>query len=46
MKAHPSVPSVQVHFFDLRLAFLLTALRVDVRAQLAHELHGVSLLGN
>ncbi|KAL4005298.1 hypothetical protein ACER0C_005011 [Sarotherodon galilaeus] len=36
----------QVRFFDLRLTFLLTALRVDVRAQLAQELHGVSLLGN
>uniref|UniRef100_A0A3Q2WFK4 Synembryn n=1 Tax=Haplochromis burtoni TaxID=8153 RepID=A0A3Q2WFK4_HAPBU len=34
-----------VRFFDLRLTFLLTALRVDVRAQLAQELHGVSLLG-
>uniref|UniRef100_A0A3B4GSL8 Synembryn n=1 Tax=Pundamilia nyererei TaxID=303518 RepID=A0A3B4GSL8_9CICH len=38
--------SSQVRFFDLRLTFLLTALRVDVRAQLAQELHGVSLLGN
>uniref|UniRef100_A0A8C5AGK5 Synembryn n=1 Tax=Gadus morhua TaxID=8049 RepID=A0A8C5AGK5_GADMO len=36
----------QVRFFDLRLTFLLTALRVDVRAQLAKELHGISLLGN
>ncbi|CAK6966403.1 synembryn-A [Scomber scombrus] len=36
----------EVRFFDLRLTFLLTALRVDVRAQLAQELHGVSLLGN
>ncbi|XP_030587296.1 chaperone Ric-8A isoform X2 [Archocentrus centrarchus] len=35
-----------IRFFDLRLTFLLTALRVDVRAQLAQELHGVSLLGN
>ncbi|KAM4652749.1 chaperone Ric-8A isoform 1-T1 [Discoglossus pictus] len=31
-------------FFDLRLLFLLTALRVDVRKQLAQELRGVSLL--
>lgn len=36
----------EVRFFDLRLTFQLTALRVDVRAQLAQELHGVSLLGN
>ncbi|XP_051979153.1 synembryn-A-like isoform X2 [Xyrauchen texanus] len=33
-----------VRFFDLRLTFLITALRVDVRAQLAHDLRGVSLL--
>uniref|UniRef100_A0A3Q3M683 Synembryn n=1 Tax=Mastacembelus armatus TaxID=205130 RepID=A0A3Q3M683_9TELE len=38
--------SVQVHFFDLRLTFLLTALRIDIRAQLAQALHGISLLGN
>uniref|UniRef100_A0A3Q2QHI0 Synembryn n=1 Tax=Fundulus heteroclitus TaxID=8078 RepID=A0A3Q2QHI0_FUNHE len=36
----------QVRFFDLRLTFLLTALRVDVRAQLAQELHGIKLLCN
>lgn len=36
----------EVRFFDLRLTFQLTALRVDVRAQLAQELHGVNLLGN
>nr|XP_040019116.1 synembryn-A isoform X1 [Gasterosteus aculeatus aculeatus] len=36
----------EVRFFDLRITFLLTALRVDVRAQLVRELHGVSLLGN
>ncbi|KAG7252187.1 hypothetical protein CRUP_033958, partial [Coryphaenoides rupestris] len=35
-----------VRFFDLRLTFLLTALRVDVRAQLAQQLHGIGLLGN
>ncbi|XP_043938461.1 synembryn-A-like [Protopterus annectens] len=31
-------------FYDLRLIFLLTALRVDMRKQLAQELRGVSLL--
>ncbi|MBN3324032.1 RIC8A protein, partial [Atractosteus spatula] len=36
----------EVRFFDLRLTFLLTALRVDVRGQLAHELRGVSLLAD
>lgn len=36
----------EVRFFDLRLTFQLTALRMDIRAQLAQELHGVSLLGN
>ncbi|CAL1595162.1 unnamed protein product [Knipowitschia caucasica] len=36
----------EVRFFDLRLTFQLTALRVDIRAQLAKELHGVCLLGN
>ncbi|XP_038563030.1 synembryn-A isoform X1 [Micropterus salmoides] len=36
----------EVRFFDLRLTFLLTALRVDIRAQLVQELHGISLLGN
>ncbi|XP_078198036.1 chaperone Ric-8A isoform X8 [Callithrix jacchus] len=33
-----------VQFFDLRLLFLLTALRTDVRQQLFQELKGVSLL--
>lgn len=33
-----------VQFFDLRLLFLLTALRTDVRQQLFQELHGVRLL--
>ncbi|XP_067849709.1 synembryn-A-like [Heptranchias perlo] len=33
-----------IKFFDFRLLFLFTALRVDVRAQLGHELRGVSLL--
>ncbi|XP_067830460.1 synembryn-A-like isoform X2 [Heptranchias perlo] len=31
-------------FFELRLTFLLTALRLDVRRQLARELHGAALL--
>ncbi|XP_023660966.1 chaperone Ric-8A-like [Paramormyrops kingsleyae] len=38
--------SPTVRFFDLRLTFLLTALCVDVRAQLAQELRGVSLLSS
>lgn len=33
-----------VQFFDLRLLFLLTALRTDVRQQLFQELRGVHLL--
>ncbi|KAK2520510.1 Ric8a [Columba livia] len=33
-----------VKFFDLRLLFLLTALRVDVRQQLAQELRGIGLM--
>lgn len=33
-----------VQFFDLRLLFLLTALRTDVRQQLFQELQGVRLL--
>ncbi|XP_029010681.1 synembryn-A isoform X2 [Betta splendens] len=36
----------EVCFYILRLTFLLTALRVDIRAQLAQQLHGVTLLGN
>ncbi|XP_043938755.1 synembryn-A [Protopterus annectens] len=36
--------SHEVKFFDLRLLFLLTALRIDIRRQLAHELRGISLL--
>ncbi|XP_067875856.1 synembryn-A-like isoform X1 [Heterodontus francisci] len=31
-------------FYELRLMFLLTALRIDVRRQLSRELHGVALL--
>ncbi|XP_048828784.1 synembryn-A isoform X1 [Brienomyrus brachyistius] len=38
--------SHQLRFFDLRLTFLLTALRVDARVQLARELRGVSLLAD
>uniref|UniRef100_A0A8V0Z9A1 Synembryn n=1 Tax=Gallus gallus TaxID=9031 RepID=A0A8V0Z9A1_CHICK len=34
----------EVKFFDLRLLFLLTALRVDIRQQLAQELRGISLM--
>ncbi|XP_048377348.1 synembryn-A-like isoform X2 [Stegostoma tigrinum] len=33
-------------FYELRLTFLLTALRLDVRRQLAHQLHGVALLAD
>lgn len=36
--------SSDMRFFDLRLVFLLTALRVDVRAQLARELRGARIL--
>ncbi|XP_075784479.1 chaperone Ric-8A isoform X2 [Pelodiscus sinensis] len=36
--------SHEVKFFDLRLVFLLTALRVDIRQQLAQELRGISLM--
>ncbi|KAJ3596935.1 hypothetical protein NHX12_003335 [Muraenolepis orangiensis] len=45
-QCHESAWSHEVRFFDLRLTFLLTALRVDVRAQLAQQLHGIGLLGN
>uniref|UniRef100_A0A665WCQ4 Synembryn n=1 Tax=Echeneis naucrates TaxID=173247 RepID=A0A665WCQ4_ECHNA len=45
-QCHDLTWSHEVRFFDLRLTFLLTALRVDVRAHLAKELHGISLLGN
>ncbi|XP_068595686.1 synembryn-A [Brachionichthys hirsutus] len=38
--------SHEVRFFDLRLTFLLTAQRLDIRTQLAQQLHGISLLGN
>ncbi|XP_067902863.1 synembryn-A-like isoform X2 [Heterodontus francisci] len=34
----------EIKFFDCRLLFLLTALRLDIRRQLGHELRGVSLL--
>lgn len=36
----------EVRFFDLRLTFLLTAQRVEIREELAQELHGVTLLAN
>ncbi|XP_013865735.1 chaperone Ric-8A isoform X2 [Austrofundulus limnaeus] len=45
-QSHNPTWTHEVRFFDLRLTFLLTALRVDVRAQLAQELHGIRLLGN
>uniref|UniRef100_A0A8P4KJJ7 Synembryn n=1 Tax=Dicentrarchus labrax TaxID=13489 RepID=A0A8P4KJJ7_DICLA len=45
-QCHDPTWNHEVRFFDLRLTFLLTALRVDTRAQLAQELHGISLLGN
>ncbi|XP_036399578.1 synembryn-A-like [Megalops cyprinoides] len=45
-QCHERQWSHEVRFFDLRLAFLFTALRVDVRTQLAQELRGVSLLAN
>ncbi|XP_062856372.1 synembryn-A [Trichomycterus rosablanca] len=38
--------SPDVRFFDLRLLFLLTALRVDLRAQLARELRGARILAD
>ncbi|XP_060705697.1 synembryn-A-like [Hemiscyllium ocellatum] len=33
-------------FYELRLTFLLTALRLDIRRQLAHQFHGVALLAD
>ncbi|XP_031420179.1 synembryn-A isoform X2 [Clupea harengus] len=36
--------NLEVLFFDLRLTFMLTALRMDVRTQLQQELRGVNLL--
>ncbi|KAM3842677.1 LOW QUALITY PROTEIN: chaperone Ric-8A [Diretmus argenteus] len=45
-QCHDPTWNHEVRFFDLRLTFLLTALSVDIRAQLAQELHGISLLGN
>ncbi|XP_061216338.1 synembryn-A-like isoform X2 [Neopsephotus bourkii] len=36
----------EVKFFDLRLLFLLTALRVEARQRLARELRGVSLMAD
>nr|XP_016849230.1 PREDICTED: synembryn-A isoform X1 [Anolis carolinensis]XP_016849233.1 PREDICTED: synembryn-A isoform X1 [Anolis carolinensis] len=35
-----------IKFFDLRLLFLLTALRLDIRQQLAQELRGISLMAD
>nr|XP_046250742.1 synembryn-A isoform X2 [Scatophagus argus] len=45
-QCHDRTWNYEVRFFDLRLTFLLTAQRVDIRKQLAKELHGISLLGN
>ncbi|KAM6973155.1 chaperone Ric-8A [Aplochiton taeniatus] len=45
-QCHDPTWNHEVRFYDLRLTFLLTALRVDVRGQLARELRGVTLLGN
>ncbi|XP_010793367.1 synembryn-A-like [Notothenia coriiceps] len=45
-QCHDPIWNHEVRFFDLRLTFLLTALRVEVRAQLVQELHGISLLSN
>ncbi|KAM8751771.1 chaperone Ric-8A [Acanthopagrus schlegelii] len=44
-QCHDATWNHEVRFFDLRLTFLLTALRVDIRTQLTQELHGISLLG-
>ncbi|XP_067356661.1 synembryn-A isoform X2 [Channa argus] len=44
-QCHGSTWNHEVCFFILRLTFLLTAMRVDIRVQLAQELHGISLLG-
>ncbi|XP_036390875.1 synembryn-A [Megalops cyprinoides] len=43
-QCHERQWSHEVRFFDLRLTFLFTALRVDMRTQLAQELRGVSIL--
>ncbi|CAL8263279.1 unnamed protein product [Merluccius merluccius] len=45
-QCHDPTWTHEVRFFDLRLTFMLTALRVDIRAQLAQQLHGIGLLGN
>lgn len=42
--AHAHAHGHDVQFFDLRLLFLLTALRPDVRRRLAEELRGVRVL--
>ncbi|XP_054828619.1 synembryn-A isoform X1 [Eublepharis macularius] len=34
----------EIKFFDLRLLFLLTALRLDIRQQFAQELRGIGLM--
>ncbi|XP_028287967.1 chaperone Ric-8A [Parambassis ranga] len=45
-QCHDSTWTHEVRFFDLRLTFLLTALKTDIRSQLTQNLHGISLLGN
>ncbi|TNN01071.1 hypothetical protein fugu_012317 [Takifugu bimaculatus] len=45
-QSHQCSRNHEILFFDLRLTFLLTAQRVEIRKQLAQELHGISLLGN
>ncbi|KAG7473786.1 hypothetical protein MATL_G00099410 [Megalops atlanticus] len=45
-QCHERQWSHEVRFFDLRLTFLFTALRVDMRTQLAQELRGVSILAS
>ncbi|CAG06212.1 unnamed protein product, partial [Tetraodon nigroviridis] len=43
-QSHEVTWNHEMWFFDLRLIFLLTAQRVDIRKQLAQEHHGISLL--
>ncbi|XP_074534726.1 chaperone Ric-8A [Halichoeres trimaculatus] len=45
-QSHDPTWTHEVRFFDLRLTFLMTAVTVDTRTQLAQELHGIRLLAN
>ncbi|XP_034541815.1 synembryn-A [Notolabrus celidotus] len=45
-QSHDPTWKHEVRFFDLRLTFLMTAVTVETRAQLAQELHGIRLLAN